>query len=292
MKVPLDLAKKGYRFARNRLWYGTVLLPYGRAKHRKLLKSSERLNNHTYTCFYRSPAQLDALTGPVLTRLASALGDGELSVLVFAGSNGSEAYTLASELRYRRPQLKFKIRASDLHEETVQKAKLAEYTLQEITQGLPVPETFLERTFERHGEVYRVRPEIRQRVTFEVADLFDEGLSKRFTPAHIVFAQNVFFHMPPDMAQAAFERVLAFVKPGGAFFCDGMELDMREALTVKRRLEPLDYRHQEIYEHSRLHIPPKWWEYYWGNEPYVPWAKQRLRRYGTVFWVPTRGSAE
>lgn len=260
-----------------------ALLPYFRARHRALLRVADRSNAHTYTSFYRSPAQLDALCGPVLEHLLGARR-GPLSILVFAGSTGAEAYTLASELSFRYPDLDFGIHASDLHAETVAKAQSATYTLAEITQGLEVPRDFIERTFDRNGEDYLVKPHIRARVRFETADLLAPGLGARFQPADIVVAQNVLFHMPEAMARRAFAQVLAVLRPGGVLFIDGMELDMRVELTRRAGLRPLDYRVREIYQYSRRHIPENWWDIYYGNEPYSPLATERLRRYATIFF--------
>jgi chemotaxis protein methyltransferase CheR len=275
-------ARSAFRFIRSRLFYNTLMLPLARAKHRELLRTTRRSDSHTYTAFYRSPRQLEALTGPVLEHLERNNVD-NISLLILAGSNGAEAYTIASELLYRRPKLRFSIRASDLHAETVAKACSATYTLQEITQGLAVPTQFIERTFDKSGESYVVKPHIRERIVFERADLLDANLDKQFAPADIVVAQNVLFHMPPEMARRAFANVLKLLKPGSVLLIDGMELDMRVELVKPARLVPLDFNVREIYEYSRRHIPENWWDYYYGNEPYFAFARDRLYRYGTVF---------
>lgn len=272
--------ERGLRqWVRSRIYYGIVLLPKLRAKHRELLRTVNRSNSHTYTCFYRSPAQLAALTGPVLDYLRSP----EVSINIFAGSNGAEAYTMASELIARRPDINFSILASDLHQEMVDKASAATYTLDEITQGLEVPAEFIERTFDKLGDRYVVKPHIRSKVKFVQADLLDPELPQRFPPADIVVAQNVLFHMPPDLARSAFESILRFLKPRAALFLDGMELDMRVELTKRAKLKPLQFRLREIYEYSRRHIPENWWDIYYGNEPYFPFSKDKLHRYGTIF---------
>jgi chemotaxis methyl-accepting protein methylase len=274
-----------YRVARDDLFYGTLHLPIGRARQRALLQRTTRSDSHTYTCFHRSPAQLEALVGPVLSRLEERRA-GRLQITVFAGSNGGEAYTIASTLLERRPVLDFSIRASDLHREMVEHATRATYSLREITQDQQVPEGFIARTFDRQGDQYVVKAPIRERVRFEQADLLSPLLPAKFPPAPLVFAQNVFFHLPPELAEKAFWNVLATVAPGGFLFLDGMELDMRVALTEKASLEPLDHRVKEIYDHSRLHTPRNWWDFYWGNEPFSYLAANRTRRYCTIFERP------
>lgn len=271
------------RFLRSKLYYGRLLLPRMRAKHRKLLASADRSDSYTYTWFHRSPAQLDALTGPVIDHVVS-LGGAPVSINVFAGSNGSEAYTIASRLMARRPDLDFSIKASDLQAEMVERATAAVYTLDEITQGLEVPEAFLERTFEKVGNLYAVKADIRSRVTFVQASLLEQQqLDQQFEQADVVFAQNVLFHMPPHLARQAFANIVRFLKPRSALFLDGMELDMRVELTKAADLRPLRFKIKEIYEYSRRQVPDDWWRYYYGTEPFSRFSRQATRRYATIF---------
>lgn len=290
-RLPRQLARSAYRWLKHDVLLGTLLVPYGRARQRELLQSVERSNSHTYTSFYRSPLQLEALVGPVLSHLQSR-GINEPSILIFAGSNGAEAYTVASELMFRRPDLRFSIRATDLHAHTVEQARKGSYSLAEITQSLTVPQDFLERTFDRDRERYVVKPAIRAQVTFEQADLLDAQLPDRFAPADIVFAQNVLFHMPPALARRAFASILRFLKPSSVLFLDGMELDMRVELTQQAGLQPLEYKVKDIYEYSRKHVPTKWWEYYFGSEPYYPFEPDKVARYATIFTVSPPAKAE
>ncbi len=284
--VVFRAARRGRAVLRSKVYYGlvwgVVLRSRAQARHRECVEQANRSDSHTYTSFYRSPPQLDALTGPVVDHVIAS-GSTEVSILVLAGSNGAEAYTIASELIARRPDLAFSITASDLHEETVAKAVAATYTLDEITQDQDVPAEFVERTFDRAGDVYTVKEHIRSHVTFAQADLLDPALSDRFDQADIVIAQNVLFHMPPDLARRAFDNIVGFVKPHGVLLVEGMELDMRVELTRAAGLQPLPSKVKQIYAYSRRHIADNWWDYYYGNEPYFPLARDRSRRYGTIF---------
>jgi chemotaxis methyl-accepting protein methylase len=284
--VVFRAARRGRGILRAKLYYGllwgVLLRPRAKARHRACVADAEHSDSHTYTSFYRSPPQLAALTGPVVDHV-TASGDDEISILVLAGSNGAEAYTIASELIARRPDLSFSITASDLHEETVAKAVAATYTLEEITQDQDVPAEFIERTFDRVGDAYTVKEHIRSHVTFTQADLLDPSLPDQFDPADIVVAQNVLFHMPHDLARRAFESIIGFLKPGAVLLIEGMDLDMRVELTRAADLEPLRCRTKEIYGYSRRHIAANWWDYYYGSEPYFALARDRSRRYGTIF---------
>jgi chemotaxis methyl-accepting protein methylase len=279
-------ARRGRAVLRSRLYYGllwnVLLRSRAKARHRACVAGAEHTDSHTYTAFHRSPPQLAALTGPVVDHVMAS-GRSEVSILVLAASNGAEAYTIASELIARRPELAFTIAASDLHEETVAKAVGATYTLDEIAQGQDVPAEFIERTFDRVGDAYVVKEHIRSRVTFTQADLLDPGLNEQFEPADIVLAQNVLFHMPPDVAHRAFANVIGLLRPGAVLLIEGMDLDQRVALTRAAGLEPMRLRTRQIHRYARRHLAPNWWDYYYGCEPYFALARDRSRRYGTIF---------
>lgn len=276
-------ARSLYRFVRSDLYFGFLHRPIGKAKHRALLARSSRDNAHTYTCFFRSPLQLEALVGPVIDRFL-ARGGKDLVINLFAASNGAEPFTIASELSHRRPGLDFKIFASDLHPELIEFAREATYTMEEITQGKVVPAQFLARTFDLvAGDRYVVKPHLRERVSFHQADLASPGLPGRFPQADLVFAQNVLFHLPPVLARVAFENLQRVVRPGGHLFVEGMELDMRVELTRRARLEPFEHNVRGIYDEARRHVPENWWDYYYGSEPYSSLTPDRARRYCTIF---------
>lgn len=281
--LPYRFARSIYRFLKQRIFYGLFLLPYGRRKHRELLATSDRKNDHTYTSFYRSPVQLALLTGPVLDYLQPHKGK-PLTINVFASSNGAEAYTIASALLAAHPHLDFHLYASDLHQSMVDKAKSATYSLQEITQGLDVSNEFMEQTFDKiDNELYRVKESIQNRITFSQADLLSDTLTQQFSRSDIVFAQNVLFHMPPDMARKAFKNIIHFLDTKSVLFIDGMEIDMRGELIKETGLLPLTTNIRKVYEYSRMHISDDWWNHYWGNEPYFPLARDKNYRYGTIF---------
>jgi chemotaxis methyl-accepting protein methylase len=265
--------------------YGVLLLPYGIYKHRRLLASCERIDNHTYTCFLRAPTQLQALAGPVLRFLGQPdRVQKRLEILTFACSNGAEVYTMASWLLQNCPGLDFHITASDLHQEMVERCQAARYTPAEALQSEYITTKFVEATFDKDGDAFVVKPEVRARASFSVSNLLDrEGLMQKFQPADVVTAQNVLFHLSPDNVRRAFANLVGLLKPKSALFVEGMDLELRLELTEKFGLEPLDYELRRIYSETRVHTPKDWWKYYWGTEPYIPLRANKKRRYATIF---------
>jgi chemotaxis methyl-accepting protein methylase len=207
-----------------------------------------------------------------------------LEILTFACSNGAEVYTMASWLLQNCPGLDFHITASDLHQEMVERCEAARYTSAEALQSEYITARFVEATFDREGDWYVVKPEVRARASFSVSNLLDgEGLRQKFEPADVVTAQNVLFHLSPENVRRAFENLVGLMKPKSALFIEGMDLDLRVQLTEKFGLEPLDYELRRIYSETRVHTPKDWWKYYWGTEPYIPLRANKKRRYATIF---------
>lgn len=283
-----SLVGNAYWFLKSKVLYGPVTYPYGVLKHERLLATCDRTQSHTYTCFVRTPSQLEALAGPVLEFLgakspsAKSLGC-PLEILVLACSNGAEAYTLASFLTKRLPDLDFHITAADLHQEMVDSARAGSYSEDEALQSQFVRPAFVMHTFDKVGDRYVVKPELKARVTFTQGNLLDDELSKKFAPADIVTAQNVLFHLKPHDARKAFGNIVKLLRPKSVLLLDGMDQPLRVEVTRQHGLEPLEFKTREIYEESRVHTPLDWWRYYWGSEPYSPFRRDRARRYGTVF---------
>ena len=281
---PVYRAARAAWHAQQRFVYDVLLYPYGQMRHRALQASARRSQSHTYTSFHRVPAQLAAVTGPVLDfLLAGRSPPPPLVINLFAGSNGAEAYTLASALRLARPGLDFRILSSDLHAEMVAKGRSGRYTRDEVLHSESITPEFIAATFDADGQDFIVKPQVRAHVAFTQADLLDAGIDKQYGPADIVVVQNVLFHLDPQQARFAFGNVVRFLKPRGALLVDGVDLDLKVELTKAAGLEPLAYRYREIYDYGRRHVALAWWRHYYGAEPRSFLKSDPVRRYGSIF---------
>ena len=269
-------------------WVGMLSHTLGPWLHSRLRRRSQRSDTHSYTCFHRAPTQLAALTGPVLAHLGLDRVPGgaqgrPLRVLLYACSNGAEAYTWSAWLALQRPDLEVVIEASDLSPELISRARAGRYTWSELTQDGEVPAWLVAQTFDREGEDYVVNERTRRRVSFSCADIIRDDLRARYGQADVVVAQNVLFHLPPPLARRAFDNVVRTLAPTAALFIEGMDQDLRVSLTQAHELQPLVWRSREIYEESRRHIPARWWQFHYGAEPWLPFRRAPWRRYGTIF---------
>ena len=269
-------------------WVGMLSHTLGPWLHSSLRRRSQRCHTHSYTCFHRAPTQLAALTGPVLAHVGLDRVPGgtqvrPLRVLLYACSNGAEAYTWSAWLALQRPDLEVVIEASDLSPELISQARQGRYTWSELTQGSKVPTWLVAQAFDREGEDYVVNERTRRRVSFSCADIVGDDLRARYGQADVVVAQNVLFHLPPPLARRAFDNVVRTLAPRAALFIEGMDQDLRVSLTQAHALQPLVWRSREIYEEGRRHMPVRWWRFHYGAEPWLPFRRAPWRRYGTVF---------
>lgn len=241
--------------------------------------------NHIYTQFYRFPTQLAVLADDVLPQLLATrtpTADAPLEVAVFACCSGEEAYTLAYLLATRAPSVPFRVRGYDIVPELVEQAKAGSYTREHVYSSPFVTDELVSAMFDRHGDELRVKSEIASRVAFAIGDITDAAYMAALPRADLVFAQNVLFHLPRPIAKRAFANLVSGLRPGGAFFVNGMDTDMRAKLTRQFGLEPVAQRIAEIHEEARVDRGAHWASSYWGREP-LKRSGDWVRKYCTIY---------
>lgn len=269
-----------------RLFDLPILRGWGRSIHARRIASEPRAQS-TATRFFRNLRQLEVLQGP-LAQLAD--GRAPLRILVAGCSFGCEAYSLASYLAVTFPQLDWTIKAFDISHEAVAIARRAVFGAK---HGLADPfasevRPYAERLFERCGEVWAVVADIRQRVLISHGDLLADDLLADGA-YDIVFAQNFLVHMDDATAAEAFARVVGAVKPGGALFVGGMNLNSKAALVRRHGLIPVDWEIEAIHDNDEMRRSAWPWGY-WTLEPIDRSQTDFTTRYSTIF--RTRGAAE
>jgi chemotaxis methyl-accepting protein methylase len=257
----------------------------GHLRHALVLRLSRR-RNYTFTQFCRLPTQMDFLAGPVLDATGAGSGGVPPRIVVFGCSNGSEAYSLASALRARRPGSQWEIECFDIDAGMVAQARAARYPVVQVTQQRNVPPAFLARTFDARGDEFVVQQSLTMRVRFAVGDVLDASLIARLTPADLVLGQNFLYHLRRRDAVRAFHHLVRLLKPGGALAVDGADLDLRTRLTVEAGLAPWPDAIERIHEEARVERGYAWPGIYWGLEPYDRGRADAARRYATIFAPP------
>jgi chemotaxis protein methyltransferase CheR len=256
-----------------------------RLRHRISLLVDPRTNSH-FTGFLRLPTQFEALVGPVVSSLEERRNGSLLSICILGCSNGAEAYTVASLIRRRHPELPFTVRGYDIDAACVEQAKTARYSHDEIFNNKIMTQGFVEWTFDRDGESYRVKPRIAEHVEFAVGDVLSSDLQRKIGTHDIIFAQNFLFHLKPALARNALENISRLVRPGSALFLDGVDINQRRNFVRKKGFTPLDHEIERIHNEARRARAVGWPYSYWGLEPFLTTRRDWRARYATIFIAP------
>jgi len=256
-----------------------------------MTQSYEDRADKTFTRFMRVPTQFEALTDSVLPGVFAHQTSEALRIVVMGCSNGAEAFSIASVLSRKYPSLDFAIDAYDLSDAMIAQAKSGRFPRDQVDTMHPPTNDFVASTFDADDEAYIVKPAIARRVSFGVADLFDDSVIQRIGAADIVFAQNVLINFPRPRARQAFQQILQLLKPRAALFIDGMDIDLREELTRAAGLHPLDYKIRQIHDDARVIRGDVWPWVYWGLEPFAERRNWR-ERYATIYLTHSAHAAQ
>lgn len=120
------------------------------------------------TGFFRDKEVFQYLKTSLLPKLIkSKMPEGSLRIWVAACSTGEEAYSIAmlvTELQeHKTRKISIKIFATDLDEQAIQKARIGDYSISDLKA---VPKKYIERFFDKTGDVYRVGKELREICVF------------------------------------------------------------------------------------------------------------------------------
>lgn len=120
-----------------------------------------------------------------------------LRIWCAAASTGQEPYSLAMLLQEEAKQLagwKCSILGTDLSEEVLERAKSGIYTHFEVQRGLGIQQ--LLKFFDKQGELWQIKPDIRKMVQYKKFNLLDDPRS--LGQFDVVFCRNVliYFDLP------------------------------------------------------------------------------------------------
>jgi chemotaxis protein methyltransferase CheR len=173
----------------------------------------------TVSTFYRDTAMWEALAAdvlPELARQAVARGAPTLHAASFGCASGEEPYTLMLAWRFalapRFPRLRFEITATDVVEPVLERARVGCYAASSLKL---LPATWREQAFERVGERWCLRGPFRDGVEFVRQDLRDALPDRQFD---LILCRNLLFtYFDPPIQRDLLARLLAHLRPGGAF---------------------------------------------------------------------------
>jgi chemotaxis protein methyltransferase CheR len=179
----------------------------------------EKITTHE-TRFFRDESIFDALVEQIIPEWKDRnvmAGTGglqypPLKIWSAACSTGQEVYSIAIMLSEFHANLSSKIQilATDIAEESVEKAKAGTYTDFELSRGMP--EKFRSKFFESAGGKGTVRQNLLPSMTFRAMNLLSDPQPEKFD---IIFCRNVAYYFAQDARKQLFEKMRASLKRDG-----------------------------------------------------------------------------
>lgn len=175
--------------------------------------------------FYRDRAVYDALARDVLPTLADeARAAGAATVRCWSAgcASGEEPYSLrigwSMGAQSRQPALSIAITATDADPVMLSRARAGCYAAGSLKE---LPAEWREAAFEPRGDLFCVRPDYRDGITFALQDIRDEWPSG---PFDLILCRNLAFtYFLPNVRAAVFAEIDRRLRPGGYLAIGGHE---------------------------------------------------------------------
>lgn len=167
------------------------------------------------TEFYRNPELFVELEKQLTTDLLPA--NKNLKIWSAACSIGCEPYTLAMILDKVSPLGKHTILATDIDNTILSKAKIGEYTKNEMKS---VSNNDISKYFRINDDKYYIDDKIKRMVTFKRHDLI---LDRYETGFDLIVCRNVVIYFNNDVKQEIYKRFSDSLKKGGLLFVGATE---------------------------------------------------------------------
>ncbi len=198
-----------------------------------------------HTSFFREPAHFEFLARELLPELSvrSSATSRPLTVWCAAAASGEEAYSLAivlAEHQRMTPAFDWTVTASDISRRMLDRCRLGIYDADRVQ--LPDPSwlrQYFRRGFGERDGLYRVKPELRQRVHTIAINLFQHDYPVA-AGQDVIFCRNVMIYFDEASRQTLIERLYDQLAPGGRLFVGHAEslLGLRHRL---RQVRPAVY---------------------------------------------------
>lgn len=166
--------------------------------------------------FFRDPARWTELEREILPALLS--GKGSLKIWSAACSNGAEPYSVAILLSELAPFRHHRLLATDIDRNILAQAQVGRYPADAVRNVTPAR---LMRYFNREGNYYLVKEEIRRMVSFRAHDLLTQAFENGFD---LILCRNVSIYFTRAAQDQLNSRLAASLAKGGYLFVGGSEM--------------------------------------------------------------------
>jgi len=197
------------------------------------------------TWFYRDRNPFDAFSAWIKDTWLAHNALNRLRVLSVPCSTGEEPYTLAMCLAdLGVPATAAQIDAVDISHSNIDRALGAIYGNNSF-RGSDL--AFRERHFVHENRGYRLKDEIRTRVSFARANLLDEAFPHRREPYDVIFCRNLLIYFDRPTQNLVIDRLEGLLGPNGVMFLGHSET----GLLLDRGFTPLPYPRCFGFERAR-----------------------------------------
>jgi chemotaxis protein methyltransferase CheR len=170
------------------------------------------------TLFFRDVHPFEALRKEVLpTLIERNTAARRLDIWSAACSAGQEPFSIAMLISEHFPQLehwRLSIRATDLSDAMLERARAGLFSQLEVNRGLPA--RLLIRFFEQTGINWQLQAEIRRMVQFERFNLIEPWPPR--SPFDLILLRNVMIYFDVEVKRTIFGKVADALKPRGYLF--------------------------------------------------------------------------
>lgn len=169
--------------------------------------------------FFRNPERFQELQQKWLPKLLQ--GKRALKVWSAGCSVGPEPYSLAILLLELAPGLGHKVLGTDIDRVVLERAKAGLYQPVELKNVSPAR---LLRYFEKVGESYRVKDEVKAIVEIRRQNLLMDQYEKNFD---LILCRNVVIYFTEDAKHVLYQKFFQALAPGGILLVGGTEPILR-----------------------------------------------------------------
>lgn len=259
---------------------------YGAWLH-SLVRLHATRRQHFGTFFLRNRPALE-----LMRLLAEEKAKGStLRIAVLGCSIGAEVYSILWTIRSARPDLKVPVCAVDISKEILNFAEKGIYVpnICELVCELGGSSIFerltaheMEQMFDWEGDQARVKPWLREGITWQLGDASSPELIHVLGPQDIVVANNFLFHMEPPAAENCLRNIAGLVDRGGYLFVSGVDLEVRAKVAHELGWRPIPELLEQIHDGdpSVRGGWPWWW---WSLEPLNHRRHDWQLRYAAAF---------
>jgi len=226
-----------------KLAHGAELLRMLRSSNSEYDHFLERLLTQE-TSFMRYPAVYKALEKKVLPELhAKKFWENPRSLKIWSAgcASGEEPYSIAitvAETFSFSEAWDIQILATDISRQALDNAERGVYKRREL---IGLTQEQLETWFVPHGENFKVKPKIRQMVTFAPMNLAQAVYMGKFD---FIFCMNVLIYFTDDRRAALIQRFHDYLEPGGYLFLGHAE----SVAKTSAKFEPIVVGDSLIYQ--------------------------------------------